>query len=302
MNTRLIITSFRKELWEFNKTLFWVPLLIAVFIIAAPLLQLMLMEDYQTSRLLEGMGNIDNLPQVAGFTKFFLATIMGIFVPFIMVSLIIQLYYFTTCLYDERRDLSVYFWRSMPVSDALSIGVKLFTGALVVPAVFMVAATLVVLVFLLIALVICTVLYFNYDISLWGLWANADIFSNLGSIWLTMLPYTLWMFPVFVWLMLASMFAKKAPFLWAILPLIGVLLIESFVVRYLQLDSRFFYTTLSEYFVFGQSMLPHDLASIESAKFLLFSVLSAKISFGATLLGIAMLYLTYWLRVNRSEG
>lgn len=302
MNSSQIITSFRKEIWEFKKTLFWVPLIIAIFIIVAPFLKLMLIEDYQSSKLIENITNVDNLANVEGFTRFLLATIMGMFVPFIIVSLIIQLYYFTTCLFDERRDLSIYFWRSLPVSDVLNIGVKLITGALVVPAIFMLAATFVVLVFLLLAFIVCTVLSLGYDLSLWGLWGSADIISNLVSIWLNLLPYALWMFPVFAWLMLASMFANKAPFLWAILPIVAILLIESFVVEYLHLDGRFFFNTLREYFTFGQEMLPNNGSDIGSSKFLLFSVLSSKISLVATLLGVGFMYLTYWLRVNRSEG
>lgn len=301
MNSSQIITSFRKEIWEFKKTLFWVPIIIAIFIIIAPLLKLMLLEDYQMSRLFDSMSDVDNLANVEGFTKFFLATIMGMFVPFIMVSLIIQLYYFTTCLFDERRDLSVYFWRSLPVSDVLSVGVKLVTGALVVPAIFMLAATAVVFIFLLLALLVCTVLWVGYDISLWGLWGNADIISNLASIWLNLLPYALWMFPVFAWLMLASMFANKAPFLWAILPIAAVLLIESFIVEYLHLDGRFFLNTLGEYFAFGRGMFPSHFSDIESSKFLLFSALSSKISIVATIIGAGLMYLTYWLRVNRSQ-
>jgi ABC-2 type transport system permease protein len=211
-----IMTSFRKEIWEFKKTLFWVPLLIAIFMVAAPLLKLILMEDYQSSKWLDIITNVENIHNVEGFTRIFLSAVMGMFVPFIMVSLIIQLYYFTTCLFDERRDLSVYFWRSLPVSDVLSVGVKLITGALVVPTIFMLAATCVVFVFLLFALIACTVLSLGYDVSLWGLWGSADIISNLTSIWLNLFPYALWMFPVFAWLMLASMFANKAPFLWAI--------------------------------------------------------------------------------------
>jgi ABC-2 type transport system permease protein len=302
MNSSQIITSFRKEIWEFKKTLFWVPLIIAVFIIVAPILKLMLMEGYQISRIFDNIGDVNNLANVEGFTKFFLATVMGMFVPFIMVSLIIQLYYFTTCLFDERRDLSVYFWRSLPVSDVLSVGVKLVTGALVVPAIFMLAATFVVFIFLLIASIVCTVLSVGYDVSLWGLWAQADIISNLASIWLNLLPYALWMFPVFAWLMLASMFANKAPFLWAILPIAAILLIESFVVEYLHLDGRFFLNTLQEYFAFGQGMLPNHVSDIESPRFLLFSALSSKVSLIATIIGAGLMYLTYWLRVNRSHA
>lgn len=301
MNKSQIISSFRKEIWEFKKTLFWVPVIIAIFIIAMPLLKLILLEEHEKTMLLDAITNVDNLVNVEGFTRFFLATIMGMFVPFIMVSLIIQLYYFTTCLFDERRDLSIYFWRSLPVSDVLSLSVKLLTGALVVPIIFMLAATCVVLVFLLFALLACTVLSIGYDISLWGLWGSADIISNLTSIWLNLLPYALWMFPVFAWLMLASMFANKAPFLWAILPIVAILVIESFVIEYLHLDGGFFFNTLREYFAFGQNLFPNNVVDMESPRFLLFSALSSKISVVATLIGVGLMYLTYWLRVNRSH-
>ncbi|MFT4808563.1 MAG: ABC-2 type transport system permease protein [Paraglaciecola sp.] len=302
MNKSQIVMSFRKEIWEFKKTLFWVPLIIAIFIIAAPLLQLILMEDYQSAKWLDIVTNAENLGNVEGFTRIFLTAIMGMFVPFIMVSLIIQLYYFTTCLFDERRDLSVYFWRSLPVSDVLSIGVKLMTGALIVPTIFMLAATCVVFVFLLFALIACTVLSLGYDISLWGLWGSADIIGNLTSIWLNLLPYALWMFPVFAWLMLASMFANKAPFLWAILPIAAILLIESFVVEYLHLGGGFFLNTLREYFAFGQGLFSNNVADTDSTRFILFSALSSKISIVATLIAIGFMYLTYWLRVNRSHA
>tara|TARA_B110000902_G_C13945285_1_gene451406 strand:- start:7 stop:666 length:660 start_codon:yes stop_codon:yes gene_type:complete len=218
-----------------------------------------------------------------------------------MVSLIIQLYYFTTCLFDERRDLSIYFWRSLPVSDVLSVGVKLITGALVVPTIFMLAATCVVFIFLLFALIACLVLSLGYDVSLWGLWGSADIFSNLTSIWLTLLPYALWMFPVFAWLMLASMFASKAPFLWAILPIVAILVIESYVVEYLHLDGGFLLHTLREYFAFGQGLISNDVTDIQQPRFMLFLALSSKISVVATLIGIGLMYITYWLRVNKSH-
>ena len=301
MNSSQVITSFRKEIWEFKKTLFWVPLIIAIFIIAAPLLKWILMEDEQTSEWLGIITNVDNLANVEGFTRIFLTAIMGMFVPFIMVSLIIQLYYFTTCLFDERRDLSIYFWRSLPVSDVLSVGVKLITGALVVPTIFMLAATCVVFIFLLFALIACLVLSLGYDVSLWGLWGSADIFSNLTSIWLTLLPYALWMFPVFAWLMLASMFASKAPFLWAILPIVAILVIESYVVEYLHLDGGFLLHTLREYFAFGQGLISNDVTDIQQPRFMLFLALSSKISGVATLIGIGLMYITYWLRVNKSH-
>ncbi|WP_299076023.1 hypothetical protein [uncultured Paraglaciecola sp.] len=302
MNYAQITTSFRKEIWEFKKTLFWVPVIIATFIIAIPFINLLLLDDSPFSRVLESAANVENLENIEGVARFFLGALMGVFIPFVMVALVFQLYYFTTCLFDERRDLSVYFWRSLPVSDALTVTVKLMTGALVVPAIFMLAATFVVFVFLVLGLIACTVLSVGYDVSLWGIWVNAEIFTNLAAIWLNLLPYALWMFPVFAWLMLASMFAYKAPFLWAVLPLVAIILVESFIVEYLHLDGRFISTLLHDYFSFSESMLPHDFADIESPKFIVFSLISSKVSAIATLIGVGLMCVTYWLRVNRSHG
>ena len=300
MNYLTILSSFQKEIWEFKKTLFWVPLIIAIIMIASPILQFLLMEDYQVNRIFEQLKQVENLENVQGLTNIFLVGVIGIFMPFIMISLIIQLYYFTSCLFDERRDLSVYFWRSLPVPDSLSIGVKLFTGAIVVPAIFMLSATFVVLVILILGLCVTGVLSVGYDISLWAIWRNVDVVANTAALWLTLLPYALWMFPVFAWLMLASMFANKAPFLWAILPVVVLLLVESYLVEYFNLDNRFLLSILRDYFEFGQEMLPHDIRTAESPKLVMFSMITSKISLVATLIGGGLLYLTYWLRTNRS--
>ena len=150
-------------------------------------------------------------------------------------------------------------------------------------------------------MIACAVLSLGYDVSLWGLWGSADIISNLISIWLNLLPYALWMFPVFAWLMLASMFANKAPFLWAILPIAAILLIESLVAGYLHLDERIFSNTLREYFAFGQSMLPGNVTDADPQQFALFFALSSKISLPATLVGSGFMCMTYWFRVNRSH-
>jgi ABC-2 type transport system permease protein len=302
MNTPLIISSFKKEIWEFNKTLFWVPLIIAIMIIVAPIIKLMLLESYQTDRIFDGLQQLQYIDHPEHLGKAILGLITGLFAPFILVALLIQLYYFTTCLFDERRDLSIYFWRSLPVSDALTVAVKLITGALVIPAIFMLGATLAVVIYILIALLACMVLSVGYDISLWQLWGSTDLISNLASMWFNILPYALWMFPLYAWLMLASMFAKKAPFLWAVLPVIVILLIEAFVVQYFHLHNGFFGDMLINYFTFATDMLPHEFAHSESPKQILASVLFAKIDLGGTILGCALIYLTYWLRANRSQA
>jgi ABC-2 type transport system permease protein len=301
MNISLLTMSVKKELWEFNKLLLWVPIIILTMMVAAPLLQLMIIEDYQWNGLLNFLTQLQHRSLDEGLAQFSFAAIQGLFIPFMVVALIIQLYYFLVCLFDERRDMSIYFWRSMPISDAATIGTKLFTGAFVIPGIFMLAATVTLLIAILLAAVFCLVLSSGYDISLWHIWGSFDIFSNISLIWLSLFPFVLWLFPLFAWLMLMSMFANKAPFLWALLPIIMLVLVEAFIVHYFNFNSSFFIQALTDYFGINDNTL-RDNFTHESAMHLMpMKVLMSKVSVIAVAVGAGLMYLTYWLRVNRSH-
>lgn len=302
MNAQYLLTNFKKELWEFRKTLFWVPLFTAILVIVAPLVQLALLEDYQTAKIFEVLEKIQHIAEPKQFSKGALNFMMGVFTPFLILAFVIQFYYFVTCLFDERRDMSVYFWRSLPVSDALTVTVKLLTGAFVIPAAFLLYATATLLVYLLFAFIACIVLATSYDITLWQFWGEIGLISNVASLWSIILPYALWMFPLFAWLMLASSHAKKAPFLWAVLPIIALLVIEAVLVNYFHLYQGFVSTTLTDYFGFTQQLVFQSAEPHVSFKELLVNALYAKIGFVATIFGLAVMYLTYWLRKTRSHA
>jgi len=297
MNTLMLTTNIQKEIWEYKKIFKWIPIILAALIIAAPILSYMLSD-------LDWMVRFERLADMAhkeDIGKGIFGFVSVLFVPFMIVSTLVQLYYFTACLYDERRDMSILFWRSLPVSDATSVGVKMLVGALILPGLFMLAATATVVIFLIAALILCSVLSVGYDISLWGLWDISSLASAITTTWLNLLPYTLWLFPLYAWLMLASMFSKKAPFLWAILPIVILLLVEGFVVRYLNLDSAFFTHLLIDYFSISHETV--DAYSDKSVTFSMvpFSVITSKISAVGLLVGAGFMYATYWLRANKSH-
>ena len=302
MNKQLILTSFKKEIWEFKKTLIWVPAVIASLIVILPIVQLFLLEGYQFDRIFEGLSQVQYHNALEGFHADVLVVMSALFSPFLMIGLIVQFFYFLSCLYDERRDISVYFWRSMPVSDATTVAVKLTMGAIIIPAIFMIGATVTLIFYLLLALVFSVISAVGFDVPIWALWANSGLISNLGTIWVGLLPYALWMFPLFAWLMLASMFAKRAPFLWAVLPVVVLLVIESIVVQYMRVDQGYFSRLLLEYFAFTKDLFPHEGIVMHSHSFSVTSALFSKVSFVGILFGAALIYATYWLRANRSHG
>jgi len=304
MNMQVLKTSIKKELWEFSNILKWVPIIIATLVIVMPLAAFMESNDTlgelfeHLTMLPELIISAEHAPMIP---KFFFVMALSLFAPFLAVAVIIQLYYFTVCLFDERRDMSVMFWRSLPVSDVTTIVSKLITGALVIPAVFLSAATATLVFLLFIAFLLCIVLSVGYDVSLWALWLEADILSGVSLIWLHILPFAIWMLPLFTWLMLVSMYAKKAPFLWAILPVAVILLVEGFVVHYFHLSRPYIGSLVLDYFSLSDQFVTSVQGQEDFARTVPLQALIAKLEVSSVIVSAALLYGTYWLRTNKGE-
>jgi ABC-2 type transport system permease protein len=304
MNTLQLTSSIKKELWEFSNILKWVPVVIAILVIFMPIAIFMESND-SFSGLFDMLTTLPDQfispEHGAMIPKVFFVMAFSLFSPFLAVALIIQLYYFTVCLFDERRDLSIMFWRSLPVSDATTIFAKLITGTLAIPAIFLGAATATLFLLLLLAFFVCITLSVGYDVSLWRLWLDADILSGLSLIWLHILPFAIWMLPLFAWLMLASMYAKKAPFLWAILPIAAILLVEGVAVHYFHLTQPLIGSLLVEYF----SLTPQFLGTVQGpddfSRTIPLQALIAKLDIRYIFVAFGLLYGTYWLRTNKAE-
>jgi ABC-2 type transport system permease protein len=303
MNTKTLTTSIKKELWEFNNILKWVPIVIALLVIVMPL-AIFVQSNATFSDIFQELAsfpetltaaNIEMLP------KMFFVMTLSLFAPFLMVALIIQLYYFTVCLFDERRDLSIMFWRSLPVSDVTAIIAKVITGTLAIPAIFLGAATATLGLILLLAFLVCIILSVGYDVSLWAFWIDAGIVSGVSLIWLHIIPFAIWMLPLFSWLMLASMYAKKAPFLWAILPVAVLLLVEGFVIHYFHLSKPFIGSLLLDYFSLSSQFIESVQGQENFARTVPLEALITKLNIGSILVGISLLCGTYWLRKNKTE-
>jgi len=308
MNTSIMKASIRKELWEFNGMLKWVPITLAGVFIFIPLLTLILngIDTQAVLAELKGIAaevaKLTELQQSDRMSEIFFVSAMALFTPFIAIGFIVQVYYFVTCLFDERRDQSVMFWRSLPVSDEMTIASKLLTGAIVIPVIFFAAATALMVLMVGLAIVACVVLSVGFDISLWGMIASANILSGVGYIWLTLVPIAIWLLPLYSWLMLASIYANKAPFLWAVLPIVALLVIEAIVVHYLHLSQPFFGHFLMDYF----SITPDNLAEVsigqEKSRSAALLMLISQIDYRTVLVSVGLLCTTYWFRVNKQES
>ena len=301
MNTAIMKASIKKELWEFNGMLTWVPVALASVFILIPLL-ILILNGVDMQKVMVGLESLTQFQSSDRLSEVFFVSAIALFSPFIAIGFIVQVYYFVTCLFDERRDQSVMFWRSLPVSDKMTIASKVLTGAIVIPVIFFMAATLLMLLILALAVIACAVLSIGFDISLWGMLAGADIVSGVGYIWLTLVPIAIWLLPLYSWLMLASIYANKAPFLWAVLPIVALLVIEAIVVHYLHLSQPFFGHFLVDYF----SMTPEHLVEVsvdqDKSRSATLLMLISQIDYRTVLVSAGLLFTTYWLRVNKQES
>ena len=147
-------------------------------------------------------------------TLFHQAWMFGTYALFHGVAGIVMFSYSLSCLFDERKDRSTLFWRSLPVRDWETVAAKSLMLLLVIPLVYM--FTLMLLQVLLVMLL--TVLCWAQNLD-----ASDLIFSVIpfgkAQVWqlASQMLTSLWVLPVFAWCLFCSSYAKQRPFLFATL-------------------------------------------------------------------------------------
>jgi ABC-2 type transport system permease protein len=211
--TRPFYWSVWRELWE-NRSIYIAPLIVgAVQIFGFAISTIGLAERRRAVLLLDDPAK----QRVAIEQPYDVVAMMMIFIVFI-----VGVFYSLDALHGERRDRSILFWKSLPVSDLTTVLSKAIIPLAVLPAI---AFALVVCV-QLIMLVISSVNLLMHGVSPATTWAHFPVFQN----WLVMLyglvAIALWHAPIYGWLLLVSGWARRATFLWAVLPLIVIQIFE----------------------------------------------------------------------------
>ena len=150
----------------------------------------------------------------------------GIAEPFHYVYFIVLVFVLLGALHDDRKDRTVLFWKSMPVTDAETVLSKLVTAVWVAPAAT-IAMILAVQVFLL--TVISGLVATRETLSIWPIWANSGLFIGLVELLVGYLIQGLWALPLYGWLLLVSAAVNRLPFLWALLAPAALVALEALV-------------------------------------------------------------------------
>jgi len=210
--TRPLYWSVRRELWE-NRSIYIAPLIVAAFQVIGFAISTIGLADRRRAVLL-----LDPAHQRAAIEQpYDLAAMMMIFIVFI-----VGVFYCLDALHGERRDRSILFWKSLPVSDLTTVLSKVTIPLVVLP---LVSFAITVCVQLIMLLETSVVLIFH-GMSPATTWANVPVFQNWLVLLYGLVALALWHAPIYGWLLLVSGWARRATFLWAVLPVIAIQIFE----------------------------------------------------------------------------
>ena len=211
--TRPFYWSVWRELWE-NRSIYVAPLIVAaVQVFALAISTIGLAERRRAVLLLD-----DPVKQRAAIEATYdAAAMMMIFVVFI-----VGVFYCLDALHGERRDRSILFWKSLPVSDLTTVLSKITIPLVILPVI---AFALVVCV-QVIMLLISSVNLLAHGVSPATTFAHFPVFQNWLVVLYGLIAIALWHAPIYGWLLLVSGWARRATFLWAVLPLIVIQIFE----------------------------------------------------------------------------
>jgi len=302
----------KREFWEHKVAFFYVPmtitlLTIAIIILSAlstPFVKVSIdVEEHSrgseshTVIVNDGDTTLSEFfgPRLVEFSQRSFAYREGIFEEFYTGSsfvLIVTLwfvvfFYLQGALYEDRKDRSILFWKSLPVSDGLTVASKLFTALVVVPGIYLSFIALSQIVFLLITSIVAM----THSVDVWStLWAPANLITR----WMGMIVFFLftafWCLPFYTWVLFVSSWVKSVPFFWIMGIPIGLVALETMLFRGSDFIRQFFtHHTMPVHELTGgfSDFMPSNMFGLDML--------------AALVLGIIFIALTVWKRGHANE-
>jgi len=211
---------------------------------------------------------------------------------FLMATgMIVGAFYCLGTLYNERRDRSVLFWKSLPVSDTTAVLAKASVPLVILPLVLW--SVTVVLQFAMLLVNSAAIAGSSQNVA--TLWTQlSPIMLWLMLLYHLVAVHSLWHAPFYGWMLLVSSWAKRAPFLWAVLPVIAIGVLERLIF-----NSLHFFQFLGYRVAGGESAVsvtdwPVDpMTHVTAGRFLMSPGLWSGLIFTAICLALAVRFRRY---------
>ena len=211
-----LIALIRREYWENKGAFRTTPLVIGGIYIA-----FLLMSIFTTTHIDSDLYTFREAVRVMGEQpealrgSIMYQGMLGSSVLFTVVMSFVVFFYLLGSLYDDRKDRSILFWKSLPASDTLTIASKLITAMVLAPLTFLIVMILTHIVMALIG----SLMVLSADANPWTLFLSVvNPFKAWAMIAASWFAQSIWALPVYGWLLLVSAFAPRVPLLFATLP------------------------------------------------------------------------------------
>ena len=215
------LALLKREIWE-HRSIWLTPLAISSIVILGTLTALIFAGEYaqELDVALFGAQNlVGDTERKAVMAGLFFGS-SGIF--FLALG-ILTVFYSLDSLYAERKDKSILFWRSLPVTDAETVISKLATALLVIPVAAIVAIIGTHLVNLVVTGIWVSMKGGDAGLLIWG---SVPLIDNWLSMIIMIFAASIWMSPFVGWFLLVSAYTKRSPLLMAFLPLVLIPMLE----------------------------------------------------------------------------
>jgi ABC-2 type transport system permease protein len=205
--------SVRRELWE-NRSIYIAPLAVAGLILLGFLIStLLLPHELRDSTAINPIQQRMFLEQPYNFAALLI----------MLTTFLVAMFYCLDALHGERRDRSILFWKSLPVSDLTTVLSKAIIPIVVLPLVTFAITVVTQWIMLLVSSAVLA----GHGLSLAPLWNHFLPFQmSLMLLYHLVAIHGLWYAPIYCWLLLVSGWARRAAFLWAVLPLLAIAVVE----------------------------------------------------------------------------
>lgn len=226
----------QRELWE-HRSIWVTPAAIATIVTLGVLAMLMFASGFakELDMVIFGAQNIaGDVERKAVLTMFFLGTSWVFFIALAILTT----FYCLDSLYAERKDKSILFWRSLPVTDAETVISKLLTALFLLPLVTFAGIVVAHLVDLVITSIWVSAKGGSAGTLIWG---SISLVDNWLTALIVLVASGLWMSPLIGWFLFVSTWSKRMPLLMAFMPPIVIALLEGIVFR-----SQYFLSAVGE--------------------------------------------------------
>ena len=250
----------KREFWEHKGGFFWAPLVAGGISLLLTILAIIFGEIAARRAMADGKLMIDGDIVVNGLdlgaltgrlgpkemTELGQGIDMSLFFasswPFLVLGFVV-FFYCLGALYDDRKDRSVLFWKSLPISDRDTVISKGISALLVAPLLALAASLVTMIGFMLVVSVVVLVHGGNPITLLWG---PGNPLSVVASFLIGVPVYALWALPTVGWLLLCSAWSRSKPFLWAIMiPVFSGIFVSWFdLTKLFNLDSGWYWSNI----------------------------------------------------------